>query len=129
MSGKRIRELEGLSGTELTQRLTELRDQLFHERFRNSMRQLDNPLKIRNIRRDIARLQTLNTSVANALLALPHGERRTLTSKSFAHLEIGSAWINQTIRNANARTKAMACRPRPRGGNSSRQGRTGWRSP
>jgi len=59
MSGKRIRELEALSGVELTQRLAELKDQLFQYRFRNSMRQLDNPLQIRNARRDIARLETL----------------------------------------------------------------------
>ena len=40
-------------------------------------------------------------------------ERRTLTSKSFAHIEIGSAWINQTIRNANARTKVKQFRCLP----------------
>ena len=54
---------------------------------------------------EFARLQTLNTATANVILAMPKDERRTLTSKSFAHIEIGSAWINQTIRNANARTK------------------------
>ena len=59
MGGKHYRELAGLSGVELTQRLTELRDQLFQLRFRNSMRQLDDPLKIRSTRRDIARVQTL----------------------------------------------------------------------
>jgi len=59
MGGKHYRELEALTGTELTQRLHELRDQLFQLRFRNSMRQLDDPLKIRSTRRDIARVQTL----------------------------------------------------------------------
>jgi putative transposase len=54
---------------------------------------------------EFARLQALNTSVANAILALAKAERRTLTSKAFTHVEIGSNWINQTIRNANARTK------------------------
>jgi putative transposase len=54
---------------------------------------------------EFARLQALNTSVANAILVLSKAERRTLTSKAFTHVEIGSAWINQTIRNANARTK------------------------
>ena len=59
MGGKRLRALEGLSGVELTLRLTELKDQLFQLRFRNSMRQLDDPLKIRSTRRDIARVETL----------------------------------------------------------------------
>ena len=62
---------------------------------------------------EFARLQTLNTSTANAILALPKSARRTLTSKAFAHVEIGSAWINQTIRNANARTKAKQFRCLP----------------
>src|SRR5207244_6977980 len=62
---------------------------------------------------EFVRLQTLNTSVANAILALPRAACRALTSKSFAHVEIGSAWINQTIRNANARTqvKQFRCLP------------------
>jgi large subunit ribosomal protein L29 len=59
MAGKRFRELENLSPVELEQRLGELRDQLFTLRFRNSMRQLDDPLKIRGARRDIARVMTL----------------------------------------------------------------------
>jgi large subunit ribosomal protein L29 len=40
-------------------RLSELREELFNLRFRNSMRQLDNPLKIRAGRREIARLLTV----------------------------------------------------------------------
>lgn len=52
-----------------------------------------------------SRLERLNTDVANSILAIPKNDRRILTSKSFADVEIGSAWINQTIRNANARTK------------------------
>ncbi|MBI1797761.1 MAG: 50S ribosomal protein L29 [Candidatus Eisenbacteria bacterium] len=37
----------------------ELREELFNLRFRNSMRQLDNPLKIRENRRELARLLTV----------------------------------------------------------------------
>lgn len=54
---------------------------------------------------EFVRLEQLNTEVANQILALPKEDRRALTSKHFAEVEIGSAWINQTIRNANARTK------------------------
>ena len=59
MAVKRFRELENLTQTELEQRLGELRDELFQNQFKNSMRQLDNPLKIRAARRDIARVLTL----------------------------------------------------------------------
>lgn len=55
--------------------------------------------------REFLRLQELNTIVANKILDYPKEEARKLTSKHFNHIEIGSAWINQTIRNANAGTK------------------------
>ena len=44
---------------EIQQRVTDLREELFNLRFRNSMRQLDNPLKIRESRREMARLLTV----------------------------------------------------------------------
>jgi len=44
---------------EITHRVSELREELFNLRFRNSMRQLDNPLKIRESRREMARLLTV----------------------------------------------------------------------
>ena len=62
---------------------------------------------------EFARLQALNTRTANTILALSKAERRVLTSKAFVHVEIGSAWINQTIRNANARTKVQHFRCLP----------------
>ena len=48
-----------MSPDEIRLRLGELREELFNLRFRNSMRQLDNPLKIREGRREIARLLTV----------------------------------------------------------------------
>ena len=62
---------------------------------------------------EFARLQTLNTATANTILAMSKDARRTLTSKSFAHIDIGSAWINQTIRNAHAHTKVKQFRCLP----------------
>jgi large subunit ribosomal protein L29 len=44
---------------EIRARVAELRQELFNLRFRNSMRQLDNPLKIRAGRRELARLLTV----------------------------------------------------------------------
>ena len=64
-------------------------------------------------RDEFARLQSLNMQTANVMLAMPHPERRLLTSTMFSHVEIGSAWINQTIRNANARTKVKQFRSLP----------------
>ncbi len=44
---------------ELTTRVAELREELFNLRFRNSLKQLDNPLKIREGRREMARVLTV----------------------------------------------------------------------
>ncbi len=51
-----------------------------------------------------ARLQDLNTATANEILALPKEGRGALTTAHFTHVELGSAWMNQTIRNARAKT-------------------------
>jgi len=53
---------------------------------------------------EFQRLTVVNTSVANDLLRVEKAERKKLTSAAFRHVEIGSMWINQTIRNANAKT-------------------------
>lgn len=44
---------------EIRTRVGELREELFNLRFRNTMKQLDNPLKIRESRREMARLLTV----------------------------------------------------------------------
>lgn len=51
-----IREM---SVEEIESRLGELREEMFNLRFRNAMKQLDNPLKIREGRREMARLLTV----------------------------------------------------------------------
>jgi large subunit ribosomal protein L29 len=44
---------------EMGVRIAELREELFNLRFRNAMKQLDNPLRIRENRREMARLLTV----------------------------------------------------------------------
>ncbi len=55
---------------------------------------------------EFERLTAINTQVANDLLLVDKKERKKLTSADFRHIEIGSMWINQTIRNACADIKA-----------------------
>ena len=50
--------LRDQSVDELKTRVTELREELFNLRFRNNLRQLDNALKIRESRRELARVLT-----------------------------------------------------------------------
>ncbi|MEB3283609.1 MAG: transposase [Lyngbya sp.] len=54
---------------------------------------------------EFERLTLLNTEVANTLISVEKTERRKYTSSDFQHIEIGSMWINQTIRNTCARTQ------------------------
>jgi len=55
----KIKELTELSSEELKHREGELVDQLFKLRFQQSLGQLESPMKIKNIKRDIARIKTL----------------------------------------------------------------------
>jgi large subunit ribosomal protein L29 len=52
-------ELKELSADELRTREKELADQLFKLRFQHKLGQLENPMKLRNIRREIARIKTV----------------------------------------------------------------------
>jgi large subunit ribosomal protein L29 len=52
-------ELRSLTREELDQRLREAREELFNLRFQHRTGQLGNPLRIREVRKDIARLQTI----------------------------------------------------------------------
>lgn len=52
-------KIRDLVEAEIEQKIRELHEEIFNLRFRNSMRQLQNPLLIREKRRDIARLRTI----------------------------------------------------------------------
>jgi large subunit ribosomal protein L29 len=55
----KIKELKEMSADELKHREAELVEQLFKLRFQKSLGQLESPMKIKNIKRDIARIKTL----------------------------------------------------------------------
>lgn len=55
----KIKELKEMSANELKHREAELVDQLFKLRFQKSLGQLESPMKVKNIKRDIARIKTL----------------------------------------------------------------------
>jgi large subunit ribosomal protein L29 len=52
-------ELRVLTDEELTKKLTEVREELFNLRFQMSAAQLENPKRIRWVRREIARIETI----------------------------------------------------------------------
>ncbi|GMA64077.1 50S ribosomal protein L29 [Alicyclobacillus fastidiosus] len=52
-------ELRGLSSEELASRVEQLKDELFNLRFQLATGQLENPMRIRQVRKDIARVKTV----------------------------------------------------------------------
>ena len=52
-------ELRDLSDDELVAKARELRDELFNTRIRKTTGQLENTAKLRTLRRDVARAETL----------------------------------------------------------------------
>ena len=52
-------ELKDLSIKELDAKLTDLKQELFNLRFQHAINQLDNPLRLKVVRKDIARVKTI----------------------------------------------------------------------
>ena len=52
-------ELKNMTSAELTSKLKELKSDLFKLRFQNEINQLDNPHKIADVKKDIARVLTV----------------------------------------------------------------------
>ena len=52
-------EIRNLSAKELDAKLLELKDELFKLRFQQAINQLDNPMRISAVKKDIARVMTL----------------------------------------------------------------------
>ena len=52
-------ELRDKTELELQQTLKELKEELFNLRFQHAINQLDNPMRINSIKKDIARVMTI----------------------------------------------------------------------
>lgn len=52
-------ELRSLSDKELNEKLAELKSELFNLHFQLAINQLDNPGRIKSVKRDIARVKTV----------------------------------------------------------------------
>ena len=55
----KAKELRELSYEELTKKESDLQEELFNLRFRLATGQLDNPMTIKAVRRDMARVKTI----------------------------------------------------------------------
>ena len=61
-----VNELRGKSVEELNEELVAAKKELFNLRFQNATNQLDNTIRIKEVRKNIARIQTLITEAKRA---------------------------------------------------------------
>ena len=55
----KAKEIRDMTGDELNAKLKELKNELFNLRFQHAINQLDNPHKIVDVKKDIARVMTI----------------------------------------------------------------------
>ena len=63
---KYVEDLKAKSATELNEELVAAKKELFNLRFQNATNQLENTSRIKEVRKNIARIQTVITEQANA---------------------------------------------------------------
>ena len=59
MKAKEMKEIRGLSVEKLEEKLQELKKDLFMLRMQHATNQLDNPMQIASVKKDIARIKTI----------------------------------------------------------------------
>ena len=59
MKAKEIKEIRGLSVEKLEAKLQELKKDLFMLRMQHATNQLDNPMQLATVKKDIARIKTI----------------------------------------------------------------------
>ena len=65
-TNKYVEDLKKKSDAELAHELVDAKKELFNLRFQNATNQLDNTARIKEVRRNIARIQTVITQNAKA---------------------------------------------------------------
>ena len=56
-------EIRKMSAIELVTKLHDLKDELFKLRFQQAINQLDNPMRINAVKKDIARIKTVQRDI------------------------------------------------------------------
>ena len=63
MNSMKTNELRNMSAAELTAKVKELKAELFNLRFQHAINQLENPMRINAVKKDIARINTVLSSM------------------------------------------------------------------
>lgn len=62
----KAKELREMSNEELTSQVNALKDELFNLRFQQATGQLENTARLKTVKKDIARIKTIQTERSNA---------------------------------------------------------------
>ena len=65
-TNKYVESLNAKTTAELAKELTDAKKELFNLRFQNATNQLDNTAKIKEVRKNVARIQTVMTAKSKA---------------------------------------------------------------
>jgi large subunit ribosomal protein L29 len=71
------KELRTMSADELAQKRTELREEIGHLKLRRAASRLENPMKLRQTKRDLARVETILRERAFEVGKARHEPKRT----------------------------------------------------
>ena len=63
MNSMKMNELRKMSAAELTAKVKELKAELFNLRFQHAINQLENPMRINAVKKEIARINTVLNSM------------------------------------------------------------------
>ena len=55
----KVKEIRDMSAGELNQKVASLKEELFNLRFQHATGQLENPMRIREVKKSIARIKTI----------------------------------------------------------------------
>jgi len=86
----KVVSLRDMTRDELLQKRHELKDEYFNLKMRKSLKELDNPLKLRTLRRDIARIETILTEDKKDIRKIVDSKVSILDRKTDAKAESSS---------------------------------------
>ena len=59
MKSNELNKIREMSDVELSKKLVDLKEELFHLRFQHAINQLDNPMRLKAVRKEIAVVKTI----------------------------------------------------------------------
>ena len=112
-------DIRGLSEADLAQRLSELQRERFNLRFKSGTQPLEDPLRLRHLRKDIARVRTIQKERALGLDRTAKAEPATATKGAAKKTAAKKAPAKSAAKKTTAKKAAAKAAPGEAGGKTS----------